>query len=559
MTERTHKDTPAKAEPKPHTPQPEQTPLSVAPSIENILMLQRLIGNQAVGRMMGASRIQRDGPTDEGRGLFDIARQQFDAGQYSQALVTFERVREVGGAPERVRRDCTYNIGLCNLRLRRFATATLYFEQYLAMSGADTALGQSHLDEARAGAGTSATDDPAAQLTEDQARDLFRRTTALFDAGDYRQAIVGYERLRQFSDTLGDEVRRDSLHNIGVCNLRLGRFSTAVLYFELYMAMAGADVARAQERLAEAYEGMGTAPGTGQHSVERDWESANPAGGVERNGRRLVLWNFAVGSSALKPEHVAALRAFLTENNVAFLDIATYASFTGHASSSGSETINLGVAMERAAAAQMWAATSSGLVGMDRTLSFTEGESNPRYPNTSPENMARNRRIEIEIVMRPQPEPAEEPEPPAPPPGETPTPEVEQRYQNFSIRMISGGEGGEVVGGGMYTFEIKENRPGGNSVMYTFTGIGITGGMPAGAYGPSTWSDFTTAEPMRLEDFEGGGRIAAAGVYIGGGGGLSVLVFYCGDLPEVQVEGFGAGTGAAAGASWFHGWWELRD
>ncbi|MDX2136646.1 MAG: hypothetical protein SF123_01005 [Chloroflexota bacterium] len=54
MTERTHKDTNAKAQPTARTPQtqPEQTPLPVAPSVENILMLQRLIGNQAVGRMM---------------------------------------------------------------------------------------------------------------------------------------------------------------------------------------------------------------------------------------------------------------------------------------------------------------------------------------------------------------------------------------------------------------------------------------------------------------------------------------------------------------------------
>lgn len=58
MTERTNKDTSAKAEPTPRTSQtqPEQTPLSAAPSVENILMLQRLIGNQAVGRMMERSQ-----------------------------------------------------------------------------------------------------------------------------------------------------------------------------------------------------------------------------------------------------------------------------------------------------------------------------------------------------------------------------------------------------------------------------------------------------------------------------------------------------------------------
>ena len=62
---------------------------------------------------------------------------------------------------------------------------------------------------------------------------------------------------------------------------------------------------------------------------------------------------------------------------------------------------------------------------------------------------------------------------------------------------------------------------------------------------------------MRLEDFQGGGRVGAGGVYAGCGGGYSVLVFYCGDKPTQQVEGWGHGWGLAAGASWFHGHWQL--
>jgi outer membrane protein OmpA-like peptidoglycan-associated protein len=133
-----------------------------------------------------------------------------------------------------------------------------------------------------------------------------------------------------------------------------------------------------------------------------------------------------------------------------------------------------------------------------------------------------------------------------------------KRYRNFSIRILSGGEGGEVVGGGAYSFQLRENGPGGRSGIATFVGGGLTGGAPAGGFGPGSWSEFTTNVPMRLEDFEGGGRIASAGVFVGGGGGLATLVFYCGDKPTQKVEGLGFGSGLAAGASWFHGYWSIQ-
>ena len=124
--------------------------------------------------------------------------------------------------------------------------------------------------------------------------------------------------------------------------------------------------------------------------------------------------------------------------------------------------------------------------------------------------------------------------------------------------MISGGDGGEIVGGGVYTFELEAPKTG-HSRMITFTGAGITGGLPANLHGPSSWSDFVATEPLLLDEFEGGGRIASAGAAVGAGGGFSVLIFYCGDRPTQKVEGIGASSGVAAGASWFHGWWEIRD
>jgi outer membrane protein OmpA-like peptidoglycan-associated protein len=131
------------------------------------------------------------------------------------------------------------------------------------------------------------------------------------------------------------------------------------------------------------------------------------------------------------------------------------------------------------------------------------------------------------------------------------------RYTSFTISMYGGGEGGEVVGAGYYTFELKENGPQGRTGVLRFAGAGITGGLPGGGFGPGSSTTFRTTVPMRLEDFQGGGRVGAGGVYPIYGGGYSVLVFYCGDKPTQQVEGWGHGWGLAAGASWFHGHWQL--
>jgi outer membrane protein OmpA-like peptidoglycan-associated protein len=131
------------------------------------------------------------------------------------------------------------------------------------------------------------------------------------------------------------------------------------------------------------------------------------------------------------------------------------------------------------------------------------------------------------------------------------------RYQNFSIRLLGGGEGGEIGGAGYYTFELRENGPGGRTAVLRFAGGGITGGLPGGGFGTGSWSTFTTTVPMRAEDFDGGGRIASGGVYAIYGGGYTVLVFYCGDKPTQQVEGWGHGWGLAAGASWYHGFWKV--
>lgn len=129
--------------------------------------------------------------------------------------------------------------------------------------------------------------------------------------------------------------------------------------------------------------------------------------------------------------------------------------------------------------------------------------------------------------------------------------------QYFRIRMIAGGEGGEVVGAGVYTFEIQSNTTS-ESGFLTFKGAGPTAGLPAGGLGPSEWTDFTTTVPMKLTDFQGRGAIGSIGAYVGGGGSMTGLAFFCGDLPTQTVDASGFGSGGSASGSVFVGVWTLQ-
>ena len=151
------------------------------------------------------------------------------------------------------------------------------------------------------------------------------------------------------------------------------------------------------------------------------------------------------------------------------------------------------------------------------------------------------------------------PVPPPPPEPLTPPPPMSPNgFKDFKWRTVSGAEGGEIIGAGLYGSEIKD--PNGAVAHYTFFGAGFTVGLPLSGFGPSpSWSDFTTTEFMFVDKFQGWGRIAAAGAYAGAGAGVTTMHFACGDLDDQKIEGVGGGTGVGGGASYFFGYWEYRD
>lgn len=161
--------------------------------------------------------------------------------------------------------------------------------------------------------------------------------------------------------------------------------------------------------------------------------------------------------------------------------------------------------------------------------------------------------------------PPKEPEPPPPPPQPQPQKPPKQpkrkKMKTFRVRMVSGGDGGAGLGGGIFTVEIQEIPGGryGRRKYFTFAGGGVTAGGAAGATGPSGWVNFTSLQAACLEDFEGGGAIwALPGAAIGYGFNAGMhLFFYSAKARCYMPWGGGWGLGATI-SSFYFGWWEMR-
>jgi len=116
------------------------------------------------------------------------------------------------------------------------------------------------------------------------------------------------------------------------------------------------------------------------------WERANPAGKVDE-GEGITLWNFGVGQADLKPEHIQKLRdLFIREGFFERLFIE------GHASCSGTTKQKKAISERRAKAVKDFLRRN---IPSSQMLVDGFGDLKPKVPNTSPENMAMNRRVEI--------------------------------------------------------------------------------------------------------------------------------------------------------------------
>jgi hypothetical protein len=127
--------------------------------------------------------------------------------------------------------------------------------------------------------------------------------------------------------------------------------------------------------------------------------------------------------------------------------------------------------------------------------------------------------------------------------------------KNWSISgMFSGGLSGVIVGAQVAGMQLYNERNG-QYCPYAFVGVGISGGLKGGASlaGSSTWTDFTTSEPMAFYDFDAFGALYGAELTVGFGGANNWLNIYTVDHAPNPLDLGGMNVGLNAGIGWTPG------
>ena len=261
------------------------------------------LGRDRLGRARrGAGVVEGAGSVGNARSLHRRARQAYDDNQFARALVLWERGRQQPGLDEEQRTSFLFNIGMCNLLLERYGSAVAVFEEYLESPHANRELGETRLHRARAGVGAAeAAEDVPAEPGDVPGEALFREGQRLFDAEDYPEAIAVWERARETTGATG-EVNSGFLFNIGLANMRLERFATAIFFFEEYLEDPGAHADRAREYLQEARSEIGVAGAGRMRDPRRLHARANAAYVEGRFAPALVLWERARQQPGLSAE-----------------------------------------------------------------------------------------------------------------------------------------------------------------------------------------------------------------------------------------------------------------
>lgn len=181
--------------------------------------------------------------------LYTQAFSLYDTGQYRQALIIFEQVREMPDVSEEIRRDTIFNIARCNMQLRRAATAIPYLEEYLRMPGASRSEAVALLTESQEAAG--------AMTSAEQARLVYRLADEAYTAGQHREAERLF-RLLLNNPVLEPNVLADIHYNLGASLFHLARYEEALTEFQAYAA-AHPDDAEVQTRIEECQQRIGAA------------------------------------------------------------------------------------------------------------------------------------------------------------------------------------------------------------------------------------------------------------------------------------------------------------
>lgn len=292
----------------------------------------------------------------DAQATFQQANEAMTAGNVSAAITLFELIYGNPALEAHVRRDMTFNLGLCHQRQGAFDQAISFYQEYAQFPGVDEAQRTLVLDrmrQCRTGATRGAADHAPALPAEEQQR-IFTAGQTAFDSGQYQQALDHFEQIYA-TPVATATVRRTMVHNMAIAHQRLQQFDQAISLWQEYLTFSGVSEAERQEVLNKIQQARLGQVGA---NVTMQSEATPLVSGTERVLMNGVVY-FDTGSTALGPEGQSTLNAIanLVQEQHALNPGATFRlAVIGQASQSwqqpggaSSEDLNLQLAGDRAA------------------------------------------------------------------------------------------------------------------------------------------------------------------------------------------------------------------
>lgn len=193
---------------------------------------------QMLQRSRDGAGVPAEMSEEEQRQTFDEAQQYYVSGQFRKAIIRFERVRQAGSLVATSRAMLSFNIGRCNIRLRRFATAIPYFEEYIRSLGHDPNSTQTH-EAAQGNADLREALDFLRQARQEAgmpwARLVYYQAVEKYEAGNFSEALALFQQVAGMPD-LDSSARSMIYYNMGMSLHRLGRYPEAISNYQRFLS-----------------------------------------------------------------------------------------------------------------------------------------------------------------------------------------------------------------------------------------------------------------------------------------------------------------------------------
>ncbi len=234
--------------------------------------------------------------------------------------------------------------------------------------------------------------------------------------------------------------------------------------------------------------------------------SFSSPGLIERTASRVVLYNFGVGKSFVKPEHQRFLNDFIKELKLGDAKPAGSITFlSGYSDAVDIEAKNGNLRTARAEVVQTFLITHATQDAPESN--FGSISSTPAgvflAKNSTREGRARNRAVIIDFAHT-------LPEPPVRPPAQPPGPSTKSKHWSLQSKDSAGG--GDVAAAGTMTFVLADlDKKKTHLLLFVGAGASFSPVPFSGSKGISGATPFETVDEVDVSAFNGAGDIDLAG------------------------------------------------